>query len=239
MKVKVIGTGSKGNCYILEQDDRCLVLDAGMPIDKVLKAIDYDPDKIDACLITHFHKDHIMYANHYINACIPTCMSNLTTEFAGFPADSFFIHTSEELMQFDKWRILPFNVEHDAPGTRGYLISIGENTICYITDTGYVKASPKGVTGLLIECNYIREHLENSNADPVNKKRILKYHMSLERAKSYISKIDRSKLKDVLLVHYSSRHGDSERMVKEIKEVVGENVTVNMAKAGKGFIWQF
>jgi phosphoribosyl 1,2-cyclic phosphodiesterase len=236
MKVKVAGTGSTGNCYILEHNDRYLILDAGIAPDRVLPMIDYNTDNIDACLITHMHKDHIAYANYYINACIDTVMSRLTAELAGYPIENYFIHTEDSLLRFGGWRILPFDVEHDAPGTRGYLISIGEDTICYITDTGYVKASPQGVTGLIIECNYIDEYLNDLDLSE-QQIRLKKFHMSLDRAKSFIGKMDRRKLKNILLVHTSLRHGNTGRMEQEISERVGQDITVTMAKVGKELEW--
>ena len=236
MKVKVVGTGSTGNCYILEHEGRRIILDAGIALDRVLPMMDYDTDSIDACLITHMHKDHIAYANYYINACIDTVMSRLTAELAGFPVENYFIHTQDSLMRFGGWRVLPFDVEHDAPGTRGYLISIGEDTICYITDTGYVKASPTGVTGLLIECNYVDACLMDLDLSE-QQIRLKKYHMSLDRAKSFISKMDKSKLKNILLVHVSLRHGNTGQMEAEVAEVVGKDITVTMAKPGKELKW--
>lgn len=237
MKIKVVGTGSSGNCYILEHEGRYLVLDAGIKPEKFLDAINYDTDKIDACLITHIHQDHIKYANYFLNACIDIFTSKVTSDLAGFPEDNYFIHTNKKLTQFGQWRVLPFEVEHDAPGSWGFLISIGKATVCYITDTGYVRVSPAGVTGLIIECNYIEEFLDKELLSE-QQLRLKKYHMSLERTKSFISKMDRTKLQDILLVHTSSRHGNDTIMVDEISKIVNKNITVKMARARKELQWQ-
>lgn len=237
MKIKVVGTGSSGNCYILEHDGRYLILDAGIKPEKVLAMINYDTDKIDACLITHVHQDHIKYAGYFLNACIPLMMSNITSDLAKFSENNYFINTDKKLTQFGQWKVLPFEVEHDAPGTWGFLISVGEAIICYITDTGYVKVSPTEVTGLIIECNYIDDFLDKALLSS-QQLRLKKYHMSLDRTKSFISKMDRTKLQNILLVHVSARHGNNTIMVDEVSKIVNKTINVEMAKAGKELTWQ-
>ena len=39
MKLKVLGSGSSGNCYLLESDTECLILEAGLPFMEVKKAL--------------------------------------------------------------------------------------------------------------------------------------------------------------------------------------------------------
>lgn len=55
MLLKVIGSGSKGNSYVLESENEALILDAGCRIKDVLKAIDYNVSKTCGVLITHEH----------------------------------------------------------------------------------------------------------------------------------------------------------------------------------------
>lgn len=55
MLLKVVGTGSSGNTYVLENENEILILDAGCRIKNVLKSIDYKVCKIRGVLITHEH----------------------------------------------------------------------------------------------------------------------------------------------------------------------------------------
>ena len=55
MLLKVVGTGSSGNTYALENENKILILDAGCGIKSVLKSIDYNVSKIRGVLITHEH----------------------------------------------------------------------------------------------------------------------------------------------------------------------------------------
>jgi Cft2 family RNA processing exonuclease len=55
MLLKVVSTGSIGNSYLLETEDEAIILECGVPISKIKKAIDYNISKIKGALITHQH----------------------------------------------------------------------------------------------------------------------------------------------------------------------------------------
>ena len=48
MKLKCLGSGSSGNCYILENDSEALIIEAGIPFMTVKKALDFNINKIVA-----------------------------------------------------------------------------------------------------------------------------------------------------------------------------------------------
>ena len=58
MKLKVLGSNSLGNCYILENKDEALILEAGIKLVNVKKALNYNISKIVGCLVSHEHNDH-------------------------------------------------------------------------------------------------------------------------------------------------------------------------------------
>lgn len=55
MFLTTVGSGSSGNCYILQHNDEMLILDCGCRYKDVLKAIDYRISDVVACLVTHEH----------------------------------------------------------------------------------------------------------------------------------------------------------------------------------------
>ena len=55
MRLRVVNSGSSGNCYILESNGRKIFLDLGVRWKGVLTAIDYDLSAIDFALVTHSH----------------------------------------------------------------------------------------------------------------------------------------------------------------------------------------
>lgn len=65
MKIKVVKVGMlETNCYILECDNKCLVIDPGGDFDKIKKIIKYD---VVAVLLTHRHFDHVGALEDIVN----------------------------------------------------------------------------------------------------------------------------------------------------------------------------
>lgn len=55
MKLKVLGSSSKGNSYILEAENEALILEAGINFNEVKKALDFNISKIRGVCISHEH----------------------------------------------------------------------------------------------------------------------------------------------------------------------------------------
>ena len=71
MKLKVLGSSSSGNCYILESDAEALIIEAGVHFMEVKKALDFNVRKIKAVITTHIHSDRHLYWYEYARAGIP------------------------------------------------------------------------------------------------------------------------------------------------------------------------
>ena len=57
MNVKTIVVGElEENCYILENNDSCIIIDPGDEANKIIESIDKE---VKGILITHYHFDHI------------------------------------------------------------------------------------------------------------------------------------------------------------------------------------
>lgn len=53
--MKTIGSGSSGNCYVLESGKEILILESGISFAEVKEAIDYQTSKIVGVLSSHEH----------------------------------------------------------------------------------------------------------------------------------------------------------------------------------------
>jgi phosphoribosyl 1,2-cyclic phosphodiesterase len=58
MVLKIIGTGSKGNAYVLKNEHEVLLIETGVNIKEIKRALDFDYSKIVGCIVTHEHLDH-------------------------------------------------------------------------------------------------------------------------------------------------------------------------------------
>ncbi len=239
MQLHVFATGSHGNCYVLkDKAGKMLMLDCGVPMQAVYRAVDFNTTALDACLCGHFHSDHLKAAKDMLKAYMPVYMTGLTAELGKIDrmSPTLRICREDDQLKIGNWRVLPFPTYHDAPGSVGFLIRHTEEdvTVAYVTDTGFIKYVFPNLNVLLVECNYIDELLK-ADADRLHEEgdrfiRSYESHMSLERLLSYLSKVDLSKLKNIVLVHMSDRYSDENRMIEEVKRQTG--VSVYAAHAG-------
>ena len=51
MYLKVLGSSSKGNCYLLDNGNEALMIECGIAIKNVQKAVDFDINRIAGCII--------------------------------------------------------------------------------------------------------------------------------------------------------------------------------------------
>lgn len=239
MKLKVLASGSKGNCYILESPTGSLLIESGIPWKEILKGLDYDISKVVGCLISHEHKDHSKAVIEVMSAGIDCYMSKGTIDSLNVPINSSYRAIPANLgcqINFEDFTILSFETEHDAVDPRGFLIQYrptGEKLL-FITDSYYCKYKFKDINYLLIECNYIKETLDQNIADGYiderMKPRLLQSHFSLENVKEFLKANDLGSCREIILIHLSSRNANAKQMVEEIEELTG--ITPKIAEKG-------
>lgn len=114
----------------------------------------------------------------------------------------------------------------------GYLVQHEEmGKLLYMTDFEFCNYSfhRMQVEHLVIECNYCEELVNRSEA---NYRHRIKGHCSLSTCKQFIKQNRTESLRTVTLVHLSGQASDARKIQQEIKEVVGENVLVQIGRAG-------
>lgn len=231
VKLSVLGSSSKGNCYLFEESCSCLVVEAGVKLTEVKKALNYNVSKICGCIITHEHKDHSRYVGEYLQNGIKCYTSLGTIEALGI--DSMYLQGIAPFKMFDieGWRILPFETRHDCKQPYGYLINNKEcGTVLFATDTYYLPNTFRGLNHILIECNYDKDILERNNVNESLKKRLLSSHMSIDTCIDALMANDLSKVEDIMLIHLSDNNSDAEAFKSRVRQATGVPVTV--AEAG-------
>ncbi|MGX7108332.1 MBL fold metallo-hydrolase [Facklamia miroungae] len=231
MKITSYGSSSAGNCYFIEDKGQLLMLEAGIN----LKNIKHDISEIDGLLISHEHSDHAKYTKQIIKRCA----SNLyctkgTYEGIQDKPDSFrFMQVkSKQAFNINKWRILPFDIEHDALEPIGFLIDTpGNKRILFATDTYYVRYKFNNVTHLMIECNYhlpgLQHNFELGLIDRKRYTRLLTSHFELNNVIQFLKANDFSQLEEVYLLHLSDSNSDANLFKEKIMEVTGVPVYIS------------
>lgn len=232
MDIKVLASGSSGNCYRVSDGQTSLLLECGIPIREIKKGLGFRLSEISACLISHNHMDHCKAAEEIIKVGIDVYMSSGTK--AALKLSGHRIHTVKAKEQFSigTFVVLPFETEHDAEEPLGYLLystATGEKLL-FATDTYYVRYKFKGLTHIMVECNYITDilysNIETGRVPAALKDRLLQSHFSLENVKDFLMANDLSKVQEIYLMHISNNNSDEERVKREIQGLTGKQVII-------------
>lgn len=236
VKMTVLASGSQGNGYLLEAESSCLLIEAGVRLSEVKKALDYNISKVCGCIITHEHKDHSKYVKEYLQNGIKCYASAGTIEAIGI--HSPYLHEISPLKQFtvDSFTILPFDTKHDCKQPVGYLINNAEcGTVLFATDTYYLPNTFKGLNHILIECNYDKNILDGIYVDKSLKTRLYTSHMSIDTCIAALKANDLSRVKNIVLIHLSNNHSNA----AEFKSRVEAKTGIPTVIAEKGVVLHF
>ena len=178
MKLKILGSSSSGNCYLIEAtSNERLILDAGVNFKDVQRELNFNFKGIQGVLVTHEHMDHLKYAPNFALNGMNIYASKGTFAKLDLKGHRFKIIKALEQFSIGNFIILPFDTQHDANEPLGFLIQYkptGEKLL-YATDTYYIKYRFTKVNYLLLECNYIKEIAkENVENGIINKSRYIR-----------------------------------------------------------------
>ncbi len=229
MQLKVLSTGSQANCYELKAEGSALLLDAGLPIATISKAVNFSG--LHGCLITHEHMDHGKAAADMARRGVPVITSLGTAR--ALKLTHPFVHTIKagERMSITGWEIIAFETRHDAVEPLGFLIRhrTTKETVLYATDTYYLRYRFPGTHYWIVEANYIDEtlnqQLQEGNLPEAMAIRLKKSHMSLSRLIEALKANDLSETRRIVIIHLSDSRSDERLMVEAIQEATGKPTT--------------
>lgn len=236
MQLTVHSTGSRGNLYTLtDKTGSILMLDCGVPLQMVYKALAFNTNALATCLCSSFHGDHSKAAKAMLNAFMPVSMSSLTAQGLGisFNEPTLKIRNEGQMLNVGNWNIRPFDTFHDSPGSLGYLIEnkAEDMKLVYVGESGYIKYTFPDLDVLIVECNHNLEDIDQHRQDMADRYlRVRESHMSLKRLKSYLEKSPMPKLRHIVLVHLSDSNSNEEKMLEELRAQTG--ITVTAAREG-------
>lgn len=235
--IKVIGSGSKGNCYLVNINNTKILLEAGLPFKKIQQAMKFRLRDLEACLVTHEHMDHAKSVKELMEAgvdCYMTRGAAESLEVVGHRLNYFSKDTNDDYCWkfFNRLAIKPFKAIHDVSEPVSFFIEDfnTKESLVFITDTAYLKYIIPDCDYLMIECNYIKSVLDKKVKDGKIhvslRNRIVKNHMSLETLIKALKQADFKKLKKIYILHLSDSNSDENIILEEVQKATGVIVEV-------------
>lgn len=235
MRLKIINSNSKGNCYLLESESETLLIECGVRFDLIQRAAGWRLNKIVGCIVTHSHADHcsgikeLSYAGIDIYATAGTC-EELSEKFNPNPYRLHARHT-ELPFSLGSFRVIPFKTIHDTKEPCGFLIHHPETgVVLFLTDTVFSPFTFKGLNNVIVEANYCESILEEKRQSGATiamlRDRVIESHMSLQNCKQLLAANDLSHVNNIVLIHLSDSHSHAERFKQEVRELTGKPVFI-------------
>lgn len=233
MKLKVLGSNSSGNCYLVQSGDGdTLIVDCGVHFDQVKQSLWFDFSKVSGAVVTHSHGDHRKGLKDAMSNGINCYMSKETAQEIGIENHHRVIEMeAKRSYSIGGFTVMPFDLKHDVR-CFGFLIfhkDMGKT--CFITDTYYIPYKFPGMNNVIVEANYSQDIVDRKIADKkFLRDRILQSHMEISTTIEFLQANDLSDTNKIILIHLSDSNSDA-KLFQDTVEMVTQKETY-VADAG-------
>lgn len=227
--LRVIGSGSTGNAYVLTAGDSRLILEAGINIDATLAALDYNLDGVCGVLVSHAHKDHAKYIPKYAEYFSVYSNSDVAEHY-----DDVKTLQPKKTYRIGDFQVVPLEVEHGVPNYAYMIFHVLTGWICFCTDAVSFpyKLKHPCITAL-IECNYVEAVVLKDALNGHETHSQVGMHMELSETIKAVERLKNPLMRNVILCHLSCSNSDR----KIITERFREELDIEPKFATKGAIF--
>ena len=227
-----LGSGSRGNAWLIEHRGTTLLLDCGFTLPDLRRRLARRATaegEIDAVLVTHEHKDHVSGLRRFLEATnIPAYMTRGTALALDKPRGWRRIEGGGEFV-VGEMQVLPFDVSHDAAEPVQFVIDDGARRAGFATDLGVAPAHLidevlRDLSAIVVECNYDARMLAaNRNYPRRVKERISGDYGHLDNAAAaeLIAAVHHEGLRHIVAAHLSEQNNTAAAAMSALQKALG------------------
>lgn len=252
MRFGCLGSGSKGNAWLVEAGDTRILVDCGFGVRETgrrMGRLGIEVASLSAILVTHEHSDHGRGAAKVAQAArCPVWLSHgsqTMLEAMGEAPTSPRILAGHQVFAVGDLEITPYPVPHDAREPVQFLFSDGDRRFGLLTDAGHVTAHMErileGCDALALECNHDVAKLEAGSYPATLKRRILgRYgHLDNAAAAALLARVAGKTLRHVVAAHLSEENNAPELARAALAGALGcEAHWIGVADQETGLDWR-
>ncbi len=232
MRFASLGSGSKGNSIIVDTGTTSFLVDCGFSkreLEKRLFKLNFEPERLDAILVTHEHSDHISGVSSLAHEFGLTVFATHGTILAGDLTSInklYKFNAGEDFVLGDVF-IQSVAVPHDAREPCQYRLSSKGSTLGILTDlgmiTGHVEKEFFSCDCLVLEFNHDLTMLRQGPYPDRLKKRISGQlgHLSNLQAATFLEKIHREKF-HLVVAHMSSKNNSKNLILESLGNIAAK-----------------
>jgi phosphoribosyl 1,2-cyclic phosphodiesterase len=233
MELSVLGSGSSGNCFFVQNNKEAILIDAGLSAKQIISrlgAIGKSSGLVKGIFITHEHADHIRGADvlaRHLNIPIFATKKTIQNSFLCSNPDLINPIKNNELLKLVGMEITAFSKSHKAADPVSFSIRNGK-TISIITDAGFacenIASAVADSDFLCMESNHDEKMLLDGPY-PYFLKNWIKSdtgHLSNRQSALCVLEHANSKLNHVILSHLSQTNNTPDIALKTFKSLIKE-----------------
>lgn len=232
LHLHILGSGSRGNCALIEGPDSLIMIDNGFSRRETLKRmheLGLSEDDVRALILTHEHSDHVSGVSVWckrfdgeLYASVGT--SDVRKYLACLPFRCF---SPGDVFEVCGVRVDTFATSHDVMNPVGFRFSCGGDAIGYATDTGVLLPDAMRLLAdariLALESNHDVPMLRTGSYPRMLQDRILseRGHLSNKQAATALAQLVSDRTEHVIAMHISQENNRPSLAVRTLASAVG------------------
>lgn len=225
LHLHILGSGSKGNCALIEGPQGLIMVDDGLPRRETLKRmaeLGLSADNVTALLITHEHSDHIkgldVWCKHWHGPLFASrgTLSN-KENLSHLPVEEF---DPGDTLSIAGIHAQTYSTSHDVINPVGYRFNALDDSIGFATDTGELSSQAmntlKDCRVLALESNHDVTMLREGEYPRFLQERILsaRGHLSNGQAAEAARELVTDRTEQLIAMHISQDNNRPSLTVK-------------------------
>lgn len=219
-QIKILGSGSSGNGYIIEEGGQSLIIELGMPYEDYIVNTDFS--SIVACIVSHRHHDH------YREKVAKKFAKMGVNVFANQDVHDAYTGKDNPIKVLEKGKANFFGdfvvqaipLSHSVPNF-GYLIKHPNfGRLVFATDTNEFNYKFKEINHWLIECNYDPNIVVDTKLSGEDVRSNYGDHLSKQKCFETLKNNYGAFTKTITLIHLSDSNSNAAAFKQELQDLL-------------------
>ena len=232
MDIKSLASSSKGNAYLISDGKTTILIDCGLPYKELNKRAGFILPTIDACFISHEHKDHSTALNEILGAGIDTFVNgDMYRRLKLEKCHRAKICGTGDKIKVGTFLITPLAMKHDVLCLGFYIYSHEtKERLFFAIDTFAIPFLPAKCDYIMLEINYQQEMIDalvnKGKIETSVRNRVMRSHHELNTALEWLKKVDKSRLRHIYVMHLSNGNANAAQVKQEVMKITGVPTTI-------------
>lgn len=228
MRVRILGSGSRGNATVIQSDEGAVLIDCGFACKRVeerLAAVGISPKDIQAIFVTHEHADHASGADRAARAWkVPLYATFGTAKKSRWTkVPELRILSPGETVRVANMDIHAYAVPHDAAEPVQFVLDDGSKRIGMLSDAGHVTPHMERILAgcelLMLEANHCPDMLRAGPYPLALQARVGGPwgHLSNGQSAQLLGALNLAQTARIVLTHLSEQNNTPDRALQTVR----------------------